>query len=115
MFMYGIPNHAFDIRKSGENLIWQLNPNYQKFTSLDGSELKLNQDILMINNPDRALSLSFWGGEACAIDQNTSDIILEMAIYDSTTVRQNSRFLSLPEAETRIEKISPPEPYPCFN
>jgi phenylalanyl-tRNA synthetase beta chain len=113
MFMYGIPNHAFDIRKSGENLIWQMNPNYQKFTSLDGSELKLNQDILMINNPDKALSLSFWGGEACAIDQNTTDLILEMAIYNPTIVRQNSRFLkATTEAETRLEKYLDPETIP---
>ena len=113
MFMYGLPNHAFDIRKSGENLIWQINPKYNEFTSLDGSTLKLNQDILMINNPDKALSLSFWGGEACAIDQNTSDIILEMAIYNPTTVRQNSRFLkATTEAETRLEKYLDPETIP---
>ena len=105
MFMYGIPNHAFDIKKSGENLIWEINPKYDQFTSLDGSILKLNSDILMINNPDKALSLSFWGGEACAIDLDTTDIIIEMAVYNPTTVRQNSRFLkTTTEASTRLEK-----------
>ncbi|MCW1948995.1 MAG: phenylalanine--tRNA ligase beta subunit-related protein [Candidatus Shapirobacteria bacterium] len=117
MFMYGIPSHAFDIRKSGENLIWQMNPNFSEFTSLDGSILKLNPNILMINNPDKPLSLSFWGGEACAIDNDTTDIIIEIAVYNSTTVRQNSRSLkAVTEAGTRLEKYLDPETIPtAFN
>jgi phenylalanyl-tRNA synthetase beta chain len=117
MFTYGIPNHAFDIKKSSENLIWQINPSFKNFTSLDGSKFKLNPNILMINNPHQALSLSFWGGEACAIDINSTDIILEMAIYDPSTVRQNSRELKAStEAGTRLEKYLDPETIPlAFN
>ncbi len=117
MFMYGIPSHAFDIRKSGEHLIWQMNPGFSEFTSLDGSVLKLNQDILMINNIDKALSLSFWGGEACAIDNSTTDIIIEIAIYNPTTIRQNSRNLkTVTEAGIRLEKYLDPETIPiAFN
>jgi len=117
MFMYGIPSHAFDIRKSSENLIWQMNPNFSEFTSLDGSVLKLNSDILMINNPNKPLSLSFWGGEACAIDNDTTDIIIEIAIYNPATVRQNGRNLkAVTEAGTRLEKYLDPETIPtAFN
>lgn len=117
MFMYGIPNHAFDVYKSGSNLIWEINPKYKEFISLDNSRLKLNSDILMINNPKKALSLSFWGGEACAINLDTTDIIIEVAIYDPTTVRQNSRFLkSTTEAATRLEKLLDPKTIPlAFN
>jgi phenylalanyl-tRNA synthetase beta subunit len=64
----------------------------------------------MINNPNKALSLSFWGGEACAIDLNSKDIIIEMAIYNPATVRQNSRQLkAVTEAGTRLEKLLDPE------
>ena len=117
MFMYGIPNHAFDTAKSGDNLIWEMNPKYKEFTSLDGSKLILDKNILMINNPTKALSLSFWGGEACAIETNSTDIIIEMAIYNPTTVRQNSRQLkSTTEASTRLEKELDPELIPlAFN
>jgi phenylalanyl-tRNA synthetase beta chain len=117
MFMYGIPNHAFDIRKSGENLIWQMNPGFKVFISLDGSNFKLTPEILMINNLKKALSLSFWGGEACAIDNNSTDIILEMAIYNPTTIRQNSRDLkAFTEAGTRLEKYLDPKTIPlAFN
>jgi len=105
MFLYGIPNHAFDTAKSGENLIWEMNSKFKEFISLDGSKLILDNKILMINNPNKALSLSFWGGESCAIDLTTTETIIELAIYNRTTVRQNSRQLkSVTEASIRLEK-----------
>jgi len=117
MFMYGIPNHAFDTTKSTENLIWEINSKFKEFTSLDGTKLTLDHSILMINNPDSPLSLSFWGGEACAIDTSTTETIVELAIYDRTTVRQNSRQLkSVTEASIRLEKDLDPELIPLgFN
>lgn len=117
MFMFGIPNHAFDTAKSGEKLTWQMNPGFQQFTSLDGTTLKLDQNILMINNANQPLSLSFWGGKACAIEESTTDTIIEMAIYNSTTVRQNSRQLkAVTEASVRLEKSLDPELVPlAFN
>jgi len=117
MFLYGIPSHAFDTKKSGENLIWEMNSKFKEFTSLDGSKLKLDNKILMINNPQKALSLSFWGGEACAIDLNTTETIIELAVYDRTTVRQNSRQLqAITEAGVRLEKDIDPELIPiAFN
>ena len=117
MFLYGIPNHAFDTAKSGENLIWEMNSKFKEFISLDGSKLILDDKILMINNPDKALSISFWGGEACAIDQSTIETIIELAIYNRTTVRQNSRQLkSVTEASIRLEKDLDPELIPtAFN
>jgi len=117
MFMYGFPSHAFDTAKSTENLIWQLNPKYKEFISLDGSKLELDKSILMINNPTKALSLCFWGGEACAIDLDTSETIIEIAVYNPTTVRQNSRKLkATTEAGTRLEKSLDPDSIPiAFN
>ncbi|MDD4026919.1 MAG: phenylalanine--tRNA ligase beta subunit-related protein [Candidatus Shapirobacteria bacterium] len=117
MFLYGIPNHAFDTAKSTDNLIWEINSKFKEFTSLDGSKLTLNNEILMINNPNKALSLSFWGGESCSIDLTTTETIIELAIYDRTTVRQNSRQLkSVTEASVRLEKDLDPELIPqAFN
>jgi phenylalanyl-tRNA synthetase beta chain len=113
MFMYGIPNHAFDTAKSTDNLIWQMNPGYTEFKSLDGTVLPINKDILMVNNKNRALSLSFWGGESCSIDNSTTDTIIELAIYNPTTVRHNSHQLKVTtEAATRLEKFLDPESIP---
>lgn len=117
MFLYGLPAHAFDTAKSTDNLIWEINSKYSEFISLDKTKLNLDKNILMINNPTQALSLSFWGGEACAIDNNTTDTIIEIAVYDPTTLRQNMRQLkATTEAGTRLEKDLDPELIPtAFN
>jgi phenylalanyl-tRNA synthetase beta chain len=117
MFLYGIPSHAFDVNKSTDNLVWEMNPKFKEFISLNGSKLILDKNILMINNKDKALSLSFWGGESCAINKNTTETIIEIAIYDRTTVRKNSRQLkSVTEASIRLEKDLDPELIPkAFN
>ena len=117
MFMYGIPSHAFDTKKSTDSLIWEMNPKYQEFISLDKTKLKIDKNILMINNPSQPLSLSFWGGAGSAIDQDTKEIILEMAIYKPSVVRQNSRQLkTITEAGVRLEKQLDPEVIPlAFN
>ena len=113
MFLYGIPVHAFDTNKSSDNLIWENNSRFSEFIALDGSKLKLNKDILMINNEGNALSLSFWGGESGAINSSTTETIVEIALYDPTTVRQNSRQLkSVTESSIRLEKDLDPELIP---
>src|SRR3989339_641142 len=105
MLLWGLPNHAFDTAKSGDNLIWELNSKYPEFVTLDQVTLKLKPGILMVNNPHQPLSLSFLGGQACAIDLNTSETIIEIATYSRVRVRQDSRFLkTVTEASTRLEK-----------
>ena len=117
MFMYGIPSHAFDTQKSTDSLIWEMNSKYTDFITLDKTKLGIDKKILMINNASQPLSLSFWGGQECAIDLNTKEIILEMAIYKPSVVRQNSRQLrSTTEASIRLEKQLDPELIPlAFN
>ena len=113
MLYWGIPNHAFDTAKSGSELIWELNTTYPEFTTLDGTVLKLKPGILMVNSPTKPLSLSFLGGQACAIDLNTNEIIIEMAVYDRTQVKTDSRFLkTITEAGIRLDKDLDPNLIP---
>lgn len=113
MFLYGIPCHAFDTKKSGDELIWEMNSKYSEFTSLDGSKLKIDKNILIVNNSTKPLSLSFWGGESCAIDDDTTETIIELAVYNPTTVRKNSQQLKCnTEASIRLEKLLDPELIP---
>jgi phenylalanyl-tRNA synthetase beta chain len=113
MFLYGIPVHAFDTKLSTDQLVWEINSRFTEFISLDKTKLSLSKDILMVNNQHKALSLSFWGGDACAISNETSETIVEIAVYDRTTVRQNSRQLkSVTESGTRLEKDLDPQLIP---
>lgn len=113
MFLYGIPNHAFDTAKSGQHLIWELNQNHSQFTTLDGTVLRLKPKILMVNGPDKPLSLSFLGGRSCAIGLDTTETIIEMAVYDRAKVRSDSRWLKvITEAGIRLDKGLDPKLIP---
>lgn len=107
MLLYGIPCHAFDTKKSGDKLIWELNNNkYKQFITLDGTKLQLNTNTLMVNNSKKALSLSFLGGQACAIDLSTKEVIIEMAVYNRLRVRKDSKSLkTITKASIRLDKF----------
>jgi len=67
----------------------------------------------MVNNSSQALSLSFWGGTSCAIDNSTTNTIIEFAVYNPSVVRQNSHQLKVTtEAATRLEKFLDPDLIP---
>ncbi len=113
MLYWGIPNHAFDQEKSTDFLIWELNHQHSSFVTLFGTSLKLRPNILMVNNKNKALSLSFLGGQESAVTLSTTQIILEMAVYDHLQVRLDSQFLKVQtEAGIRLNKYLDPNLIP---
>ena len=118
MFMYGIPNHAFDATICGDHIIWETNNNKTKeFTTLDGTVLKLSSQNLVISNPSEVLSTDLVGGKKSGTYDNTTDIIIEVAIYNRVRIRLDSKELkTITEASTRLEKDLDPETIPlAFN
>lgn len=116
MLIYGIPCHAFDTAKTSDHLIWENNTRYQDFTTLDGTQLVL-KDNLIVSNPEHCLSLSFIGGQNSGIDNSTTEAILEMAIYSPVRIRSDSRSLkTITEASIRLDKFLDTETIPlAFN
>ena len=117
MLFWGLPNHAFDVRKTSENLIWTNIDKATDFTTLDGSELVLHKPVLAISNPSEVLSLSFIGGHNSGIDEQTTETIIEMAVYNPARVRSDWRSLkTVTEAAIRLEKELDPDTIPlAFN
>jgi phenylalanyl-tRNA synthetase beta chain len=104
MLQWGIPCHAFDFKKAPQ-LIWENNTKYLEFISLDHTKINLAPNNLLITNSKEVVSLSFIGGQNSAIDLNTTDSILEMAIYNRSRVRNDSRSLkTITEASIRLDK-----------
>jgi phenylalanyl-tRNA synthetase beta chain len=104
MLQWGIPCHAFDFKKASQ-LIWENNIDYSEFISLDNTKIKLGSNNLLITDSKKVLSLSFIGGQNSSIDLNTTDSILEMAIYNPSRVRIDSRSLkTITEASIRLDK-----------
>jgi len=115
MLIFGIPCHAFDIKKSGPSLTWENNSSlrYPTFTTLDKTQLKIDPQTLLISNQKEALSLSFIGGANSGIELETTDSIIEMAIYSRSRVRTDSRKLkTITEASLRLEKDLDPDTIP---
>ncbi|MFH1561436.1 MAG: phenylalanine--tRNA ligase beta subunit-related protein, partial [Patescibacteria group bacterium] len=111
---YGIPCHIFDTKKSGEQLTWEINNNqYSSFVTLDGTKLELKPDTFIIGDKNGAASLVMLGGQRAAIDKNTNEIIVEMAIYDRKKVRKDAKSLGVvTEAGIRLEKDLDPKLIP---
>lgn len=118
MFFYGLPNHAFDATICSNNLIWENNHGKNKeFTTLDGTVLKLSDENLVISNPEEVLSTDLVGGIHSGINNSTTDIIIEVAVYNRVRIRLDSKFLkTVTEASTRLEKDLDPDTIPiAFN
>lgn len=104
MIWWGIPCHAFDTAKV-DSLIWQNNSVTTDFTTLDGTLLKLQPQNLIITDSTKPVSLSFIGGQNSGIELNTTETIVEMAIYNRSRVRSDSRSLkTITEASIRLDK-----------
>ncbi len=102
-------SHAFDKDKVGNKLIWEMNSQFKKFLTLNGDELDIDSNTLIITNDQKPLSLSFIGSKEDALDESTVNVILEMAIYDGGLVRRNQRhYKILTEAGMRLEKFLDP-------
>lgn len=119
MILTGHPSHAFDTDLMGsDKLVWEMNNGkYKKFKTLSGEELDVASDAIVISDGGKPLSLSMIGGSDVAINANTKNIILEIAVYEGGVVRKNGRQMRVvTEAGSRLEKYLDPESIPyAFN
>jgi phenylalanyl-tRNA synthetase beta chain len=114
MIETGHASHAFDRELlDGDRLIWKYPTQNEKFTTLNGEEVEIDPSILTISDVSKAVCLTFIGGKEVEINNNTRNVILEMAVYEGGIVRQNSRKLNITtEAGSRLEKYLDPETIP---
>ncbi|MBP2032444.1 phenylalanyl-tRNA synthetase beta chain [Clostridium algifaecis] len=107
MLEIGQPMHAYDVREIKSNtIVVNRAADGEKFTTLDGEERKLNNDMLTIRDGDRAIGLAgIMGGLNSEIKNDTKDILFECANFDGTNIRVSTQKLALrTEASSRFEK-----------
>ncbi|HOI96944.1 MAG TPA: phenylalanine--tRNA ligase subunit beta [Candidatus Pacearchaeota archaeon] len=107
MIFTGYPSHLLDNKKLNGTLRWSNARKNEKITTLDGSAIELLQkNELVIRDDEKILALAgIIGGQAAAIDLNTTDIVAEMAVYNGAAIRRDSRSTKLTtEASNRLEK-----------
>jgi len=93
MMEYGQPLHAFDRDLLADNkIIIRRAKKGEPFASLDGAELKLEPDALVIADGERPVALAgIMGGTNSQVSETTRDVVLESACFNPATVRQGSK------------------------
>lgn len=111
----GQPLHAFDAAKVVEHSIIVRRAELgETITTLDGEARELDPHDLLIADPDKALAIAgVMGGLESEVSDGTSAVILESAMFDSTSVSFTSRRHGLrSEASARFERGSDPDAIP---
>jgi phenylalanyl-tRNA synthetase beta chain len=97
MLEYGQPLHAFDAnRLGGRQLIVRRAGDGEKITTLDGRERTLSGRMLVIADAKRPVIIAgIMGGQDSGVSEDTTDIVLECAIFKRQSIRWTSRHLGL--------------------
>lgn len=111
MFDIGQPMHAFDADKVVGDIAVRFAQAGEKFTTLDGRDLTLDESILVIADDEGPLALAgIKGGNRAEVDADTKNLILESANFDPVLIRRTSAKLGLrTDASKRFENNLSPE------
>lgn len=104
---YGQPLHMFDQDAIGSQQIVVRQANEgEKMTTLDGTERELLTSDIVITNGQTPIALAgVMGGDFSEVKEQTSNIVIEGAIFDPVSICHTSRRLNLrSESSSRFEK-----------
>lgn len=107
----GQPMHAFDLaRLAGAEIRVRRAKPGETITTLDGIERKLEPDMLVIADRDRAQAVAgVMGGAASEVSSATRLVAFESAYFKPASVRRTSKRLGLKtEASSRFERGADP-------
>ena len=106
MLELGQPLHAFDLAEINGGIRVRLAQEGEKLVLLDGQEVSLRADTLVIADHQRALAIAgVMGGEHSGVSASTRDIFLESAFFDTIAVAGKARSYGLhTDASHRYER-----------
>ncbi|MFA6353777.1 MAG: phenylalanine--tRNA ligase subunit beta [Candidatus Paceibacterota bacterium] len=111
MYGCGQPTHAFDLDKVDGEIIIRDAKDGEKMTTLDNKEVNFKSSNIVIADSKNTLAIAgIKGGKIAEVDNNTKNIILEVANFDSTSVRKTAQALNIfTDARKRYENDLSPE------
>jgi phenylalanyl-tRNA synthetase beta chain len=96
MLEMGQPLHAFDAGKLQGGIRVRMAHEGEEFLALDGQTYKLQSDNLVVADARHAIAIAgVMGGEETGVTEATTNIILESAYFQPSSVRRTSRKLGL--------------------
>ena len=110
MLEMGQPMHAFDSRQVDSGIVVRSTKEPTTFVTLDGTERKLPEDVLLICNKEKPVAIAgIMGGENSEVLEDTTSILLESANFEGSSTRKSSTKIGLrTEASARYEKMLDP-------
>ncbi len=109
---YGQPMHAYDLSTiAGNTIIVERAKDGEVFVTLDGQERKLDSEMLLIKDADKAIGIAgIMGGENSKITDDVTTMLFEAATFNGTNVRKSTKRLGLrTDASGKFEKGLDPE------
>ncbi len=105
-FDRGRPLHVFDARKVKGNLTVRRAKNGETLLALDGRTYELDSAMCVIADERAVESLAgIMGGEESGCDENTTDVLIESALWDEFNIAQTGRKLGInTDARYRFER-----------
>jgi phenylalanyl-tRNA synthetase beta chain len=104
---YNQPLHAFDYDKIGDKKVIVRKANEgETMVTLDDKERQLDEEILLIADPQGPIGLAgVMGGANSEVTEGTNTIFLEAAYFNPVNIRKTAKKLGLPsEASHRFER-----------
>jgi len=102
----GQPLHAFDLKKIDGGIKVRNAREGEKIVTLDGEERSLKPEDIVISDSSKVLAVAgIIGGENSKVDESTTDVLLEAAVFDNISIRKTSKRLALStESSYRFER-----------
>ena len=111
MLELGQPMHAFDLDRLKDKIVVRMAQPGEKLVLLDGKEISLSNEHLVIADSDSVLALAgVMGGKESAVETSTSNIFLESAYFDFIAIAGKARQFGLhTESSHRFERGVDPD------
>ncbi len=102
----GQPMHGFDLRQLKNGIRVRMASPDEKLLMLDGSELSLREDTLVIADEEKVVAMAgIMGGEYSGVAPDTRDILLESAFFAPTEIIGKARSYGMhTDASHRFER-----------
>jgi phenylalanyl-tRNA synthetase beta chain len=104
---YGQPMHAYDYDTlAGHEIIVRRATKDEKFTTLDGQERTMDENVIMICDGEKSVGIGgIMGGENSMITDDVKTMMFEAACFDGTNIRLSAKRIGLrTDASAKFEK-----------
>lgn len=105
-FDRGRPLHVFDAKKVKGNLVVRHAKDGDEILALDGKTYRPDPSVVVIADDNGVESIAgIMGGEHSGCDENTTDVLIESALWDPLNIARSGRSLGInTDARYRFER-----------